>query len=179
MLTVKVDPGTHTIELRKDGYFPIKFSVTVEAGKTYNISKTLIPTNAITITSISISPTEPKVGDTVQANITVRNNANTSVKGRVVVSFNGQTKTSSEFTLAAGSQNTVSISLGSFDSAKSVTLDIKAQVYVEEHSSGAGWYVTDEKTYTFTVAERKATITITTTPAGVDVYIDGRYVGKT
>jgi len=178
-LTVKLDPGTHTVEIRKDGYFPIKFSITVEAGKTYNVSKTLLPTNALTITGQSINPSEPKVGDTVTLNVTVRNNANTSVRGRVRVTFGGQTRTSSEFTLAAGSTTNVSINLGTFDTAGSVSLTVEAQVYVSEHSNGAGWYTTDKKTLTFTVVERLATVTITTVPSGADVYVDGEYKGRT
>lgn len=178
-LTVKVDPGTHTIRITKSGYFPIKFSVTTEAGKTYNISRTLIPTNAVTITKAEIKPSEPKVGDTVDLEWGARNNAGAPVRARIKVTFNGQTKTSSEITVSAGSTAGGVIKLGSFTSAKSVSVTVEAQVYVSEHENGAGWYTTDTKTITFTVSERKATITITTSPSGAAVYIDGVYKGTT
>jgi len=177
-LTVKVDPGKHTIRITKSGYFPIKFDVTVEAGKTYNISKTLIPTDALIIEWTRIDPSEPKIGDRVRLHYSIRNRTNINVRGRIKATFDGQTRTY-EFTLSPNRNIVGSVDLGTFNSVKSVTVIAEAQVYVEEHERGAGWYTTDRKTITFTVKERKATITITTSPSGASVYIDGRYVGTT
>ena len=178
-LTVKVDPGKHTIRITKSGYFPVKFDVTVEAGEICNISTTLIPTNAATLIDIKIRPSEPKVGDTVDLEWSIKNNASEPIRARVRATFNGTTKTSSETTVSAGSIAGGTIRLGTFTSAKTVSVTVEAQVYVINHEKGAGWYTTDRKTITFTVKERKATITITTSPSGASVYIDGRYVGKT
>jgi hypothetical protein len=178
-LTVKLDPGKHTVVIRKGGYFPIKFDINVEAGKTYNISKTLIPTNAVTVENIRVSPSDPKVGDTVDLTYSLRNKTNQSLRVRSVVKYNGKTTTTSEVTVSPNSPAGVSVRLGSFDTAGSKTVTIEAQVYVSEHENGAGWYTTDEKTYTFTVGEKTATVTITTVPSGADVYIDGEYKGKT
>jgi hypothetical protein len=178
-LTVKLDPGKHTVVIRKDGYFPIKFSITVEAGKTYNISKTLISERAITVENISHTPSDPKVGDDVYLKYSLKNNTIQVLKARSVVKYNGKTITTGEVTLNPGVSAGVSVKLGSFDTAGSKTATIEAQVYVSEHENGAGWYTTDSKTYTFTVGEKTATVTIATVPSGASVYIDGEYVGKT
>ena len=178
-LTVEVEPGTHTIKITKNGYFPIKFSVTTEAGKTYNISKTLLPTNAITIINLEIRPSKPKVGDTVYLDWTIKNNTDAPITGKVKATFNSNEKTTPEIPLSAGRSVSGSTTLGSFTSAGTITATVEALVYVEEHENGAGWYTTDKKTITFTVIESKATITISTTPSGAAVYIDGVYKGTT
>jgi len=178
-LTVKVDPGKHTIRITKSGYFPIKFDVTVEAGETYNISRTLIPTNAVTIQKIEITPSNPKKGDKVTVKVTVKNNTNMTLSCRLRVWIVGVTIIGNPtFSLGAKATHTWT-GTWTADRTGSLRLRAAADVYVNEHEKGAGYYETDSTYIDFTVSERKATITITTTPSGAAVYIDGVYKGTT
>jgi len=175
-LTVKVDPGTHTIKITKNGYFPIKFSVNVGAGETKNISKTLIETNRFAIVGHGFPPSA-YVGDTISASVQVKNNSSVSDKAKVVVYYDGKTAETT-VDLSAGQMKSVWFNI-SFSSTGTKTITIKTFVYVSEHENGAGWYETDSTTHTITIKEKKATLTITTSPSGAAVYIDGKYVGTT
>ena len=183
-LTVKVSPGKHTIKIAKTGYFPIKFDVDVKAGETKNISKTLIETSIIKISSITHSPNSPKVGDTITLYVTVENiSYNVSPTPKVVVEYDSETVEKEGYSMPKRTgdippMETLELDI-SFDSAGTKTITIKAFVYVEEHENGAGWYLTDTKTYTITVGETTATLNITTVPSGAAVYIDGVYKGTT
>lgn len=177
-LTVEVDPGTHTIRIERDGYFTIQFDVTVEAGKTYNISRTLIPENAFTIVSITSTPTEPAEGEEVTLTVTVRNNTGQARDCKVSIT-QPDFDFSQEVTIPNVLPGTTVRGTAKFAAPASGKYDfkVKAMVYVEEHVDGAGWYVTDEKTFTLEVSPKKATIVITTTPPGARIFVDGNFVG--
>ena len=178
-LTVKVDPGKHTIRITKPGYFPIKFDITVEAGKTYNISRTLIPTNAVTIQKVEITPSSPKKGDKITVKVTVKNNTSTTLKCRLRVWIVNVTIIGNP-TFSLGAKATYTwTGTWTADRTGSLRLRVAVDVHVEEHENGADYYETDSTYKDFTVSERKATITITTSPSGASVYVDGKYVGTT
>jgi len=178
-LEVEVDPGTHEIKLEKTGYFPRKFNVTVSAGETKNINRTMIPTNACTIQSVSFNPSAPKVGDTVSATVAVRNNTGESRDVRVLleISYLDVSKQQEGAIAANTTRNFVFSFTASMAGNHPYTVIVKT--YVDEHPDGDDYYETDRREGTLPISERKATLVISTTPSGVSVYVDGQYKGVT
>ena len=178
-LEVKVDPGTHEIRLEKSGYFPRKFNVTVSAGETKNISRTMIPTNACTIQSVSFNPSAPKVGDSVTATIAVRNNTDVFVKVSVHLKIPDLGVDKVQISGITAKETHYFYPSFTASKAGSYSYTVIVKIYVEEHPDGTGYYQTDKREGTLSVSEEKATLVISTTPSGVSVYVDGQYKGVT
>jgi len=171
-LTLELVEGTHTIRLEKDGYFPLEFTITVEEGKTYDIHKELIPTNAFTVVSITLDKEQPRVGEIVKATITVKNNTNDTRDCQVKL-YVGTTliNTVDITSVAPNSTKNADITFTAPESDTTVKAEVYTDVYGELKK-------TDEKSISLAI-KVTVMVTISSEPTGARVYVDGEYKGTT
>ncbi len=202
---LQLESGTHTVRVTMPLYKPVEKTFTVTAGKSETITLTMLPTFA-NITINANPKADIYVDGTNYANSTYTTKLNEGIH-KIEIKKDKYTEQTANITVVAGEPKTYTYTLLPKQGNIAVTtIPTKAEVYLNGEKKGTspimlydvliGEHTVEAKLTGYTTATKKVSVTekntaeaklilenglsvtIETTPANADIYIDNTYLGK-